>query len=77
MVGFWQGPASAPKRAIRAVDVGAPSGGTDGLPREDISGKLTATLLKNLSSPDWKASIVIFGRVVCSNLLRECLLLEG
>ncbi|KAG0567085.1 hypothetical protein KC19_7G108600 [Ceratodon purpureus] len=50
----YEGPASAPKRAIRAVDVGAPSGGTDGLPREDISGKLTATLLKNMSSPDWK-----------------------
>jgi cytoskeleton-associated protein 5 len=59
---IWQGPALAPKRAIRAVDVGAPSGGTDGLPREDISGKLTATLLKNMSSPDWKVSIFILCR---------------
>ncbi|KAG0602469.1 hypothetical protein M758_10G016500 [Ceratodon purpureus] len=51
----YEGPAAAaPKRAIRAVDVGAPSGGTDGLPREDISGKLTPALLKNMSSPDWK-----------------------
>lgn len=52
-----QGPVSAPKRTIRAVDVGAPSGGTDGLPREDISGKLTTALLKNMSSPDWKVRV--------------------
>ncbi|XP_024396661.1 protein MOR1 [Physcomitrium patens] len=50
----YEGPVSAPKRTIRAVDVGAPSGGTDGLPREDISGRLTPALLKNMSSPDWK-----------------------
>jgi cytoskeleton-associated protein 5 len=50
----YEGPASAPKRAIRAVDVGAPTGGTDGLPREDISAKLTPALLKNMSSADWK-----------------------
>jgi cytoskeleton-associated protein 5 len=51
----YEGPAAAaPKRAIRAVDVEVPSGGTDGLPREDISGKLTPALLKNMSSPDWK-----------------------
>lgn len=51
---MYQGPVAAPKRAIRAVDAGAPSGGTDGLPREDISGKLTASLMKNMSSADWK-----------------------
>jgi cytoskeleton-associated protein 5 len=50
----YQGPVAAPKRAVRAVDAGAPSGGTDGLPREDISGKLTASLMKNMSSADWK-----------------------
>lgn len=26
----------------------------DGLPREDISSKITPTMLKNLGSPDWK-----------------------
>ncbi|KAF9624252.1 hypothetical protein IFM89_009160, partial [Coptis chinensis] len=30
------------------------AGGLDGLPREDISGKITPTFLNNLSSPDWK-----------------------
>ncbi|KAF9610196.1 hypothetical protein IFM89_021134 [Coptis chinensis] len=30
------------------------AGGLDGLPREDISGKITPTFLMNLSSPDWK-----------------------
>lgn len=55
---LFQGPVSAPKRAIRAVDVGAPTGGTDGLPREDISAKLTPALLKNMSSADWKASLL-------------------
>lgn len=30
------------------------SGGVDGLPREDISGKITPNLIKNLGSPDWK-----------------------
>lgn len=46
----------APKRTIRAMDSSDSSGaaGGDGLPREDISSKLTPTLIKNLSSPDWK-----------------------
>jgi cytoskeleton-associated protein 5 len=30
------------------------AGSSDGLPREDISAKITPTLLKNLGSPDWK-----------------------
>ena len=30
------------------------AGPSDGLPREDISAKITPTLLKNLGSPDWK-----------------------
>lgn len=54
----YQGPVAAPKRTIRAVEVGVPSGGADGLPREDISGKLNASLLKNMSSADWKASSI-------------------
>lgn len=36
-----------------------PSGGTDGLPREDISGKLTASLLTKMNSPDWKVSLFL------------------
>ncbi|CAM6047665.1 unnamed protein product [Sphagnum compactum] len=51
----YEGPAVASKRTIRNADNSVPSGGTDGLPREDISGKLTASLLKNMNSPDWKA----------------------
>ncbi|KAI5081631.1 hypothetical protein GOP47_0001374 [Adiantum capillus-veneris] len=52
----FEGATLAPKRAIRAVDAGESSGavGADGLPREDISPKLTPSLIKNLSSPDWK-----------------------
>ncbi|KAJ7532598.1 hypothetical protein O6H91_13G011700 [Diphasiastrum complanatum] len=52
----YEGPALAPKRAIRGADNAASlsGGGIDGLPREDISGKLTPTLIKNLGSPEWK-----------------------
>lgn len=66
-MGDVQGPVSAPKRTIRAVDVGAPSGGTDGLPREDISGRLTPALLKNMSSPDWKVRGLTLS--TCMNLI--------
>ncbi|EEC71701.1 hypothetical protein OsI_04204 [Oryza sativa Indica Group] len=52
----FEGTASAPKRTVRAADAvsSASSGTSDGLPREDISAKITPTLLKNLGSPDWK-----------------------
>lgn len=33
--------------------------GFDGLPREDISAKITPNLLKNLSSSDWKVSYCV------------------
>jgi len=36
----------------------AVAGGLDGLPREDISGKITQTLLKSLESPDWKVCLI-------------------
>lgn len=51
-----EGTITAPKRTIRAADIDESAGavGGDGLPREDISSKLTPTLIKNLSSPDWK-----------------------
>ncbi|KAL6853776.1 hypothetical protein ACP4OV_019805 [Aristida adscensionis] len=52
----FEGAAAAPKRTIRAVDAASSvsAGSSDGLPREDISAKITPTLLKNLGSPDWK-----------------------
>lgn len=34
-------------------------GGLDGLPREDISGKITPALLKSLESSDWKVVYMI------------------
>ena len=50
-----QGPSVAPKKMVKASDSSSvPVGGSDGLPREDISAKITATLLKNFESPDWK-----------------------
>lgn len=52
---FFQGAAAA-KKTVKASDC-APSGsggGLDGLPREDISAKITPALLKGLESSDWK-----------------------
>ncbi|KAI3495503.1 hypothetical protein L1887_37844 [Cichorium endivia] len=48
--------AAAAKKTVKASDC-APSGsggGLDGLPREDISAKITPALLKGLESSDWK-----------------------
>ncbi|XP_062112446.1 protein MOR1-like [Humulus lupulus] len=42
---------------INEDSTSASSGGLDGLPREDISGKITPTLLKGLESTDWKARL--------------------
>ncbi|KAF1879003.1 hypothetical protein Lal_00047675 [Lupinus albus] len=52
----FEGASAAPKRAVRASDSSSSvvAGGLDSLPREDISGKITPTLLKSLESPDWK-----------------------
>ncbi|KAH9626996.1 hypothetical protein KSS87_017847 [Heliosperma pusillum] len=53
----YEGPA-APKKTVKASDSSAtPAGGADGLPREDISSKITPTLLKNIESPDWKTRL--------------------
>lgn len=51
-----QGASAAPKRMVKASDSSSSvaAGGLDSLPREDISGKITPTLLKSLESPDWK-----------------------
>ncbi|KAK1262104.1 Protein MOR1 [Acorus gramineus] len=54
----FEGAAAAPKKTIKASDTSSmSSGGLDGLPREDISGKITPILLKNLASPDWKVRL--------------------
>ncbi|CAI9262994.1 unnamed protein product [Lactuca saligna] len=48
--------AAAAKKTVKVSDC-APSGsggGLDGLPREDISAKITPALLKGLESSDWK-----------------------
>ncbi|CAO2823819.1 unnamed protein product [Amaranthus hypochondriacus] len=54
----YEGPSVAPKKMVKASDSSSvPVGGSDGLPREDISAKITATLLKNFESPDWKTRL--------------------
>ncbi|KAJ0016894.1 hypothetical protein Pint_11462 [Pistacia integerrima] len=52
----FEGAAAAPKKTVRASESSSSvsAGGLDSLPREDISGKITPTLLKSLESPDWK-----------------------
>ncbi|BBG92843.1 ARM repeat superfamily protein [Prunus dulcis] len=47
------------KRNVRATEStsSVSAGGLDSLPREDISGKITPTLLKSLESPDWKVRL--------------------
>lgn len=46
----------APKRVIKAFEMTSclSAVGLEGLPREDISAKITPKLLKDLHSPDWK-----------------------
>ncbi|ONK78042.1 uncharacterized protein A4U43_C02F13600 [Asparagus officinalis] len=55
----FEGAAAAPKKTVKALDSisSASASGFDGLPREDISAKVTPNLLKNLSSPDWKVRL--------------------
>ncbi|CAM0883094.1 unnamed protein product [Alopecurus aequalis] len=55
----FEGAAAPPKRTVRALDSASSASATssDGLPREDISSKITPTLLKNLGSPDWKVRL--------------------
>ncbi|KAL1560195.1 Protein MICROTUBULE ORGANIZATION 1, variant 2 [Salvia divinorum] len=50
---------AVPKKVVKATDPtsSAVTGGTDGLPREDISEKITPTLLKDLESSDWKVRL--------------------
>ncbi|KAK3188824.1 hypothetical protein Dsin_028385 [Dipteronia sinensis] len=55
----YEGASAAPKKTIRASESTASvaAGGLDSLPREDISGKLTPTLLKSMESPEWKVRL--------------------
>ncbi|KAG4983932.1 hypothetical protein JHK87_028681 [Glycine soja] len=52
----FEGASAVTKRTVRAKDSSSTvvAGGLDSLPREDISGKISPTLLKSLESPDWK-----------------------
>lgn len=56
-----QGASAVPKKTVKASESipSASAGGLDGLPREDISGKVTPTLLKGLESPDWKVKSLL------------------
>ncbi|KAL8467970.1 hypothetical protein ACS0TY_031278 [Phlomoides rotata] len=46
---------AAPKKTVKVTDsTSLVPGGVDGLPREDISEKITPALLKGLESSDWK-----------------------
>lgn len=51
-----QGASTVPKKTVKASvsTTSVSAGGLDSLPREDISGKITPTLIKSLESPDWK-----------------------
>lgn len=55
----FEGASLAPKRNIKAPESNAliSAGGLDSLPREDISAKVTTSLLKSLESPDWKVRL--------------------
>ncbi|URD81256.1 CLASP N terminal [Musa troglodytarum] len=55
----YEGSAAAPKKRIKALGSGSSisAAGSDGLPREDISAKITPNLLKDLGSPDWKVRL--------------------
>lgn len=55
----FEGASAVPKKTVRASEslTSVSAGGLDGLPREDISGKITPALLKSMESPDWKVRL--------------------
>lgn len=55
----FEGASAATKRVVKSSEPtsSVSSGGLDGLPREDISVKITPTLLKGLESTDWKVRL--------------------
>ncbi|KAL3643399.1 Protein MICROTUBULE ORGANIZATION 1 [Castilleja foliolosa] len=50
----FEGASAVPKKTVKVTDSTPSAGGMDGLPREDISEKITPILLKGLESSDWK-----------------------
>ncbi|CAA0825263.1 Protein MOR1 [Striga hermonthica] len=52
----FEGASAVTKKTVKVTDStsSVAAGGVDGLPREDISDKITPTLLKGLESSDWK-----------------------
>ncbi|KAH6829059.1 ARM repeat superfamily protein [Perilla frutescens var. hirtella] len=50
---------AVPNKSVKATDFisSSATGGGDGLPREDISEKISPTLLKGLESSDWKVRL--------------------
>lgn len=59
-----QGASAVPKKTVKVFESTSSlsGGGLDSLPREDISGKITPTLLKSLESPDWKVQLLAYIR---------------
>lgn len=54
----YEGASAVPKKAVKPSESTlSVAGGIDGLPREDISGKVTPAFLKSLESPDWKVRL--------------------
>ncbi|KAG6755568.1 hypothetical protein POTOM_041399 [Populus tomentosa] len=55
----FEGASAIPKKTVRTSESMScvSGGGLDSLPREDISGKVTPTLIKSLESPDWKVRL--------------------
>ncbi|KAJ6894748.1 protein MOR1 [Populus alba x Populus x berolinensis] len=55
----FEGASAIPKKTVRMSEsmTCVSGGGLDSLPREDISGKVTPTLIKSLESPDWKVRL--------------------
>ena len=62
-----------PKKTVKASESTFLSvGGLDSLPREDIRGKITPTLLKSLQSPDWKVLLSIYLIIFALNYSLVC-----
>ncbi|KAI4304346.1 hypothetical protein MLD38_039873 [Melastoma candidum] len=53
----YEGTAAIPKKSVKSSESNVSAGGVDGLPRADISEKITPSLLKNLESLDWKVRL--------------------
>lgn len=63
----FQGAAAVPKKTVRSCEStsSVSAGVLDSLPREDISGKITPTLVKSFESPDWKVWLLTQIKLAC------------